>query len=704
MPQAVATLQYQQWWSYATLFNVLYLPGIEQNLFSVGAATDKGCTVTYLKDSFQITNNGKTVAQGVRKSGKLYTMLFRFRKTSSALSAANESSGEIWHKRLGHVNHKILSQMGLVTAEDENKFCEACALGKMSKKSYKASFKGPATDVAMRIHSDTCGPMKNATPGGCRYYILFKDDYSSYRLVYFLKTKDQALEKFKQFLAQAEADTGKNVSILRTDNGTEYLSNQFQQYLRDQLIHHELTAPFTPEQNGKAERDNRTIVECARSMMAESNVGLELWGEAVATAVHILNRVPCKATGKDSPYLRWFGREPKLDYLRVFGCEAYVHIPKEKRTKLQHKATKTIFVGYEERSNTYRLWDIKNRKLFISRSVCFNENAKSKDDGNTVAQWKRAVTIDEPGTDDHDSDTSSDGPDQSFASCVSGDTINDDDSDGSDQPDKNKTSKRNQRTPIERDPYHLRNRPNCNMAFAYSAIEEPMTFQQALTDKYASDWKKAINEELDSLSRNKTWTLTQLPADRKAIKSKWVFRKKSGPDGKITRFKARLVAKGCDQRYGIDYQETFSPVVRMDSIRLMIAIAASKRMKITQFDVKSAFLNGNIDEDIYMQAPEGLSDTNGLVCKLNRSLYGLKQSPRLWNKKFDQFLTKFKLKPTSGDSCMYVSCSEEVHTMLAVYVDDGLGCSTDEKHLKQITDYLSKQFEITILEPKCFVK
>lgn len=205
-----------------------------------------------------------------------------------------------------------------------------------------------------------------------------------------------------------------------------------------------------------------------------------------------------------------------------------------------------------------------------------------------------------------------------------------------------------------------------------------------------------MQEEYDSLLANHTWDLEPLPAGRKTIKCKWVFKLKLGTDGEVQRYKARLCAKGFTQREGIDYTETYSPVVKFDSLRCILSIAAANDLDITQFDVCTAFLNGEIEEVIYMDQPLGFQDTLGgiRVCRLRKALYGLKQSSRVWNKKFDSFLKTFNLKASRADCCVYVSHSSP-KLIIAIWVDDGIVCSTHSNAIESILGFMDGAFRIT---------
>ena len=234
-----------------------------------------------------------------------------------------------------------------------------------------------------------------------------------------------------------------------------------------------------------------------------------------------------------------------------------------------------------------------------------------------------------------------------------------------------------------------------HLAYSVEDIEQPSNFRDALDGAQAEEWKPAADFEYKSLMENNTWKLVELPSDRKAAGCKWVFKVKYGVDGTVERFKARLVAKGYAQKYGIDYNETFSPVVRFSSIRVLLAFAVQRGMLIHQMDVVTAFLNGRLKEEIYMDQPEGYVKTGQehLVCKLEKSLYGLKQAPRCWNKAFREHLESNGFTQTSRDACVYVKCKETL-IVIAVYVDDLIILAETAEEMAKIKETLSTKLKM----------
>lgn len=217
------------------------------------------------------------------------------------------------------------------------------------------------------------------------------------------------------------------------------------------------------------------------------------------------------------------------------------------------------------------------------------------------------------------------------------------------------------------------------------------------------EWKKAMNVELESMQTNKAWDLVELPPGKFAIKNRWVFRLKRHPDGSIDKYRARMVIQGCAQRPGIDFDDTFSPVTRLDTVRSLLAIAAKERMKLKHFDVSAAFLYGDISETIYMRQPEGFEDGTNRVCKLKRSLYGLKQASRCWNQKFDDFMGSLNFVQSKEDPCLYVRHKNAVKIFVALYVDDGLVASNSSSEIETFISELQSKFKIVAKELTYFL-
>ena len=481
-------------------------------------------------------------------------------------------------------------------------------------------------------------------------------------------------DKFKEFEARVFNDCKQHINTLRSDNGGEYLSTDFETYLKKKGIQHELSVPYSPQQNGVAERMNRTLVETARSMLAHAGLPDTYWAEAVETAAYIRNRVPTSAiSGNKTPLEVWSEKKPDVSHLKVFGCMAYAHVPDVQRQKLDKKAVKLRFVGYSIESKGYRLLDENTSRVYTRRDVVFNE------------QDFRQKRADEETTERVEVNPSSEEQDQPDPPRrVEPEQV---------EPRRSGRARR----PTLRfgiDEFADMATPDVlHSAYTVCEIQEPQSMTEALKSDHAKQWKEAADAEYNSLIKNETWDLVELPKERKCIGSKWVFKVKRDKDGKISRFKARLVAKGYAQKYGVDYDETFSPVVKFQSIRILLALAVQHNLLLHQMDVVTAFLNGLLEEDIYMEQPDGYRQhgQEHLVCKLKRSLYGLKQSSRCWNVVLSRFMESIGYSQSSADPCIFVRKADTL-SIVAVYVDDLIIATETEEEMKQVKELFQSQF------------
>ncbi|KAL0821709.1 hypothetical protein ABMA28_005135 [Loxostege sticticalis] len=286
-------------------------------------------------------------------------------------------------QRMGHLNFSDLKKLeeqaeGVKLSPSTDMTCISCIEGKQARLPF-TSAGSRASALLELVHSDVCGPMEVTSLGGARYFLTFIDDFSRKVCVFTLKSKSECLNKFKEYKCLVENQLNVKIKTLRTDNGTEYTNKEFADFLRSSGIKHQTSTPYSPQQNGLAERMNRTLVEKARCMLINANLQNYLWAEAVVTAAYIVNRSPTRALDWKTPEEKWSGKQPIVSHMRVFGCEAMMHIPKEKVKKWDSRSRKMIFLGYCDNSKGYRLLDIKSRTVMKSRDVIFLENSVKRD-------------------------------------------------------------------------------------------------------------------------------------------------------------------------------------------------------------------------------------------------------------------------------------------------------------------------------------
>lgn len=690
-------------WVKKHITNVRYVPELYVNLFSTGKVTDLGYTVIEEKTQCKIVKDGSVVAVGVRDNG-LYRMLIKVVCADNCSGMANVAAKplplHIWHEKLAHQNiaHvKSVLRNNNIDYIDEEFVCEACVYGKQHRISFEQR-QEKATKCGELIHSDVCGPLPVESLGGSRYFLTLKDDYSRYRFVYFLKNKSEVFEKFKCFAMKVKNECGSDVKILRTDNGLEFVNKDMNKFCEENGIKHQKTVPYTPEQNGCAERDNRTLKEAARTLLSSKNLNEKLWAEAISYTVHTLNRTGKSTVENKTPYELWYEKSANINKLQIFGCSVYVHIPKEKRRGLDLKSKKCVFIGYDDNVKGVRVLNPESNKIEVARDVIFIT------DDQVVLKINNSNKEHNVEANDENDDKTIDDIEEDFESLIDT-SLESNTLETSDQDTWCAVNEKNVVEERLRNRDAVQNSPNQQMInFAMVIfLDEPKTYNEAIHAAENKHWTHAMNEEYDALVKNRTWTLVKPPTGQKIIDNRWVFKVKQNTDGSIERYKARLVVRGFTQEYGIDYQETFSPVVKFTSIRSILALAAANKMKLKQFDIKTAFLNGNLEEDVYMKQPIGYSDGSGRVCKLSKSLYGLKQASRCWNKRFTNFIKDFGFTECQADPCVFVRRNKQSQTILAIYVDDGLIASNDDKEVQAIVAHLKREFEIKDFEAKCFL-
>lgn len=300
--------------------------------------------------------------------------------THSCFSTKSKDVGWLWHFRYGHLNFgglKTLQQKNMVAGLPQittpSEVCEECVVSKQHRDSFPKGKSWRAKNVLELVHSDLCGPINPSSNGGKRYFMTFTDDYSRKTWVYFLQEKSEAFSTFKNFMTLVEKEADKSIKFFRSDRGGEYNSHEFINFCEEHGIQKQLTAAYTPQQNGVSERKNRTILNMVRSILTKSGVPKNFWPEAVNWSIHILNRSPTLAVKNMTPEEAWSGRKPTVDHFKIFGCIAYAHVPEQKRTKLDNKGEKCIFLGVSDQSKAYKLYNPITKKIVISRDVIFVE-------------------------------------------------------------------------------------------------------------------------------------------------------------------------------------------------------------------------------------------------------------------------------------------------------------------------------------------
>ena len=509
-----------------------------------------------------------------------------------------------------------------------------------------------------------------------------------------------------------ETQTSHKVKVLQSDNGGEYTSKAFDALFSKHGIVRQTSALYTLQQNGVAEYANRIIVEMARCMLYAQGLGREFWAEAVSNAVYTYNRCPNKALVDVTPEEAWSGKRPCISFICVFGCIAYAKVPDEKRTKLNAKDIKCLFVGYCEGTKAYRLVCLESQKIIKSPDVVFFEDKRLSEEGPSGSIGQEPLEVDHSSKSDDDDDDedlevkTKSSEEKNFSTTQveanEDNTITRPSIEQTSSPNEGNATLGGSRYPSRvRKPLgewwmnHIlppRDVEHTNVVMH----DEPHTMTEAMQSGDAKKWELAMQEEYDSLMANGTWELTPLSKNRQSVGCKWVFRTKRDASGNVVRYKARLVAKGYSQVAGVDFNETFAPVAKFSTIRCILALGAIMDLQMHQMDVKTAFLNGDLEEDIYMDQPQGFVQGD-MVCKLKKSLYGLKQSPRAWYEYIHAFFVKEGLIRSHVDHSLYVVQSSTHIVIVIIYVDDLIILASDMTKLMEFKAKLEKEFDMSDL-------
>ncbi|KAK2970503.1 hypothetical protein RJ640_013575 [Escallonia rubra] len=367
---------------------------------SVGQLQEKGYEISIKDGVCQIQDEKLGLIAQVKITTNRMFPLYLHHTTYSCLAAKLENTAWLWHFRYGHLSFgglKTLQKKDMVEGLPEfvspSDVCEDCVVSKQHRNSFPKGNAWRAKKALELVHSDLCGPINPTSNGGKRYIITFIDDYSRKTRVYFLQEKSEAFLAFKNYKAHVEKEVGSPIKILRTDRGGEYNSHEFVNFCEIHGIKRQLTAAYTPQQNGVCERKNRTILNMVRSLLTRSGIPKTFWPEAVKWSIHILNRSPTFAVQNMTPEEAWSGRRPAVDYFRIFGCISYAHIPDEKRKKLVDKGEKCIFLGVSDQSKAYKLYNPSTKKIVISRDVVFDEDQTWPWNENGVKQHVPAIGL-----------------------------------------------------------------------------------------------------------------------------------------------------------------------------------------------------------------------------------------------------------------------------------------------------------------------
>ncbi|CAL1406372.1 unnamed protein product [Linum trigynum] len=773
------------------LYDVLLVPSFNFNLISVSKLTkDFPLSLHFQSDHCEIQDLLSMKRIGLAKESRgLYQLTFTSNQTKTFSSNQTKTLQpshkhqaaftynfqpqelDLWHWRLGHPSHdrqSLLHQNNPVVTSHRIQHCETCHYSKHKKLPFPVSTSF-VSDVFQLIHVDIWGPLSTVSYDNYSYFLTIVDDCSRAVWVYLMRHKSEARSLLQGFCNLVKNQFNTTVKIVRSDGGKEFEMNEF---YKMEGIEHQVSCVETPEQNGRVERKHQHILNVARSLRFQSGIPMEFWSDCILHAVYIINRMPTPILKNKSPYEILYKQPPHLGNLKVFGSLCYASTLLQGRTKFASRAKQCIFLGLPPGAKGYKLLDIHDFTVFVSRNVTFYEDIFPfrTSTGNADADFppsSPSVTPVYPPTHssppismpyvppDHPQSVSSkdDGGHPTALSPELGDTSNETndsshssfhhqhyeyfesedyelmpqqevDLDADAEIAAQEMTKRKGKLPARYNDYYLDeqvgNFKKSNSCYRYPVcfnmdhldssdriyamnvmnMFEPVSYYEAIK---IDEWNRAINNEIYSLEENQTWDIVPLPKGKKPIGNKWVFKLKLKQDGSLEREKARLVAKGFTQVYGIDFLDTYSPVAKINSVKALLAIASVKNWILEQLDVSNAFLHGDLEEEVYMKIPLGVKvpESNGqtMVCKLKKSLYGLKQASRQWFAKLTGYLMKLGFAQSASDYSLFTKWVPGKVVVLLVYVDDIIIGGDAQKDINQVKMALSKEFKLKMLGP-----
>ncbi|GJR57687.1 putative RNA-directed DNA polymerase [Tanacetum coccineum] len=800
--------------------DVYFVKELKFNLFSVSQMCDKKNYVLFtdseclvLSPNFNLPGENQILLK-IPRQDNMYSFDMKNIVPKDGLTClvakATSEESMLWHRRLGHVNFKNINKLvkeNIVRDFPLKRFendqtCVACLKGKQHRASYKTKTFNPITKPLFMMHMDLFGPTFVSSLMHKKYCLVVTDDYSRFSWVFFLKTKDETSEILKNFIKEIENLVDKKVKIIRSDNGTEFKNKVMDEFCREKGIKREYSVARTPQQNGVAKRKNRTLIEAARTMLADSKLPTTFWAKVVSTACYVHNRVLIVKPHNKTPYELFRGIKPAIGFMKPFGCHVTILNTLDKLGKFDGKSDEGFFVGYSLSSKAFRVYNIRTRKVQENLHIGFLEN-KPMIEGNgpkwlfdldSLTQSMNYVPV-VAGTFSNDfagiqgvseSSTSSQQDqdwiampiwkDASYFGDASPNIVDDaqiedkdelhDEDDATEESHDGSNLQNNgtadQQVNTARQEVNIGSRevstalPEVNIAtpeefpttphtrihkdhpiehvigdvqssvqtrrmktsysekgflsaiyegkthqdlhtclfVCFLSQEEPKRVSQALRDPA---WVEAMQEELLQFKLQKVWILVDLPKGHRAIGTKWVYRNKKDERGIVIRNKARLVAQGHTQEEGIDYDEVFAPVARIEAIRIFLAYASYMGFMVYQMDVKSAFLYGQIEEEVYVCQPPGFEDPDhpDKVYKVVKALYGLHQAPRAWYDTLATYLLSNGFQRGQIDQTLFIKRHKGHILLVQIYVDDIIFGSTKKELCDEFEKLMKDKFQMS---------
>ncbi|GJR00168.1 retrovirus-related pol polyprotein from transposon TNT 1-94 [Tanacetum coccineum] len=658
-----------------TIKRVYYVEGLNHNLFSVGQFCDADLEVAFRKSTCFVRDlQGNDLLTGSRGSD-LYTISLQETTSSTPIcfmAKASPTQAWLWHRRLSHLNFDyitLLSKKEVVNGLPKLKYvkdqlCSSCEMSKAKRSSFKTKAVPSSKGRLNLLHMDLCGPMRVASINGKKYILVIVDDYSRYTWTLFLRSKDETPEVLKDFLTMIQRNLQAQVITVRTDRGTEFLNKTLHAYFKEEGIEHQTSTPRTPEQNGVLKQElalsktkKRTLLEqlvaTALLYSKTDQISISTHGKTALSHHTMSGLVP---QGKKGQIMTTSDLYPQVKMFCFL-----------QQTIRQISSQQVLEISLQSLLDDITIQHRVQVNPFCTRVQEIGESS-SRNIDNTDVHSFQPQSHDYRWTRDHPLE----------------------------QVRGNPTMPVQTRRQLATDP------EMCMFALTVSIVE-PKNIKEAMAD---SAWIEAMQDELHQFDRLKVWELVDKPFGKMIIKLKWLWKNKKDEDQTVIRNKARLVAKGYAQEEGIDFEESFAPVARLEAVRIFVAHAAHKSFPIYQMDVKTAFLNGPLKEEVYVAQPEGFVDPDHpeKVYLLRKALYGLKQAPRAWYDELSNFLmSKGFTKGTIDPTLFKIKYGEDI-LLVQIYVDDIIFGSTNPKYSKRFEKLMHSRFEMSLMgEMKFFL-
>ncbi|WVZ70762.1 hypothetical protein U9M48_019404 [Paspalum notatum var. saurae] len=682
-----------------SLREVAFVRNLRFNLVSVSQLLDEGFEVRFKKGACCVLDAEETLVCSLLPFGRVFRVDLTSVSARAPFGCLSFADIWKWHRRLGHLSFDLLvrlSSMGLIRGlpklrAEKDLVCHPCRHGKMVAASHTPVSQVMTSYPGELLHMDTVGPARVASVSGKWYVLVVVDDFSRFSWVFFMESKDEAFGSVRDLVLSVRNESHKAMRAIRSDNGGEFRNSHFENFYRD-LVFFSIY-PTTEWCCGT----QGTLVEMARTMLDEHRTPRCFWAEVVNTACYIANRIFLRAfLGKTSYELR-FGRQPSVKHLRAFGCRCFVLKKAGHLEKFESCCLDGIFLGYASSSKAFRVWILEAKQIVETCEVSFDKTMPC-----TTPAFE-LLGDDEEGTpifEDEEGAVNDGDAGATAPAAAPAPSATSSDDEGGPLPTASSSLPRQQAHAdagptedagevtfeIVPSPRVRRDHPPHGMIG--DIHRRPRDVSHALSDPNCVN---AMHEELENFERNHVWDLVEPPPNYLPIGTKW--------DGIVVRNKARLVAQGFCQKEGIDYEETFAPVARLEAIRILLAFAASKGFKLQQMDVKSAFLNGFIEEEVYVRQPPGFESARfpDRVYKLRKALYGLKQAPRAWYARLKSFLLKSGFVMGSVDRTLFLLSRGGDTLIVQVYVDDILFGSSSHALVSSFAEQMSREFEMSLM-------